>query len=606
MTSPSDAFGLVAGAAWTAIKAGAALSAVTGAVSAAAWYFPKTTPGYYFGNWMFYETSNKLASEIKKLGVSATLDNDPKFSGRVINISSFDDAVKVRDEILKFATKDSEAAQVGDYVSIKLTDNQYVHIHGSDLVNVRKEVLCDDRDYKYSVSFKNAQYHAYMSFENLHTDAKKVIGASVKPIAAKHGDLFIRDDGAYEDKYFRGHEPVSANAKRDQASFAVKFLITEEQFEKMVEKFHQDNERLGLSGNGEYSFETSNCHSYIYSHYKNDGFTAHHYKFANSNEIDLNDQGSAYSFLLAQTTDVEKIMPWPLSELNKIIGACYAVITAPVETAQLIDSYKSFAYSMMPSSLQWSLDKADCCIPDFVQYAVLNSIGVYRPSTDFKDILLRSFNDKEGSIAEANKQDEQGNTAIHQLLLSGNIEQAMSFVNLGADVDIPNHKGETVLHLAAGLPKSSQKMELLKNIIAHTTNINAEDKYSTNIPLTKAALANDAESMKLLIDNGANVGFLNSDGDKIIHIVAEAFQSESDFAVADLIFNLDRDQFLVDNGTRQIPLHHPNFKGHFDGKVENAPEPKDEIGLYLHIPDVKEFFAELHQFTDDFGGKSDI
>jgi len=91
-------------------------------------------------------------------------------------------------------------------------------------------------------------------------------------------------------------------------------------------------------------------------------------------------------------------------------------------------------------------------------------------------------------------------TPLQVVLKNGNVTIAELLAKRGADVNITDSIGETLLHKAA----ARGQLGFAKVIIKHGANVNARDKYKET-PLHEAAAKGRLEMVKLLLANGADL-----------------------------------------------------------------------------------------------------
>lgn len=108
------------------------------------------------------------------------------------------------------------------------------------------------------------------------------------------------------------------------------------------------------------------------------------------------------------------------------------------------------------------------------------------------------------NITEINKQDLDGNTALHRAASSGNADQIVALVDSGADVNIKNRLGNTPLHMAA----ATNNTDISELLLISNADVKAEN-YEKNSPLHLAAINNNAEMVDILMDNGADINVKN-------------------------------------------------------------------------------------------------
>lgn len=119
------------------------------------------------------------------------------------------------------------------------------------------------------------------------------------------------------------------------------------------------------------------------------------------------------------------------------------------------------------------------------------------------NIALVKFLLKKG--ADSQLVDEYGSSILHY---AKNTEIAKLLVQNGADVHILNDDGESPLHWKA----SANKTAMIEFFLQQGVSANVQDKFG-NPPLYSAVLWSDTkEAVQLLVQNGADVNILNKDG----------------------------------------------------------------------------------------------
>ncbi|CAN2103767.1 ankyrin repeat domain-containing protein [Wolbachia pipientis] len=87
----------------------------------------------------------------------------------------------------------------------------------------------------------------------------------------------------------------------------------------------------------------------------------------------------------------------------------------------------------------------------------------------------------------------------------GNLDVAESLVDEGADVNVANGSGQTILHFAAG----SDDLELVKRLLDKGASVNSTDAVMESPLHYAVAEGGNLEIVKLLVDKGANVNAKN-------------------------------------------------------------------------------------------------
>ncbi len=531
---------------------------------------------------------DRIFKEISENNTNIVFDSDKVSKQKYLTFSSYDDALKCREAFGTFINEKTEAAGLSNVtyldfssnkytpaiedpnapklniVTVKLDNNHLIIINNADLETVRKEFLGDKTEYTHSVIFKNAEYHGYPHFKNLKTGVESLPGTSVKPFGKWFGENIVRNERAYEDKYYRGNVFIKAgiNPKENKASFGVEVLITKEQLEiakKVFSKYSEDfaksapkaqylnaSDASKLSkglyffkqtyhdGENFYCFYNNTCHDSIARLFREMGFKGHFLNFVRADNLDMNDQGTFYDAISAHGT---------------------YTICSRIPFAEIVNKH----------------------VPLFKQSY---DLGYLDSSTLSYSLLLE----------QANQQDKDGNNALHQALIMNDIKKATLLIDkLGVDVNVPNKRGEIALHLVAKMKPSDEKLVLLKKVVDATSDINAPDLFGDNIPLSFAVWADDPAAIKFMVEHGANLHFVNDTHEKLSNIAAEHSAKNA----AKALQELDPEIMYHDNLNRQVPIHHPNIKDALEIPEEIPVKAKTVEEEYVMIGNINPYFDIL-------------
>jgi ankyrin repeat protein len=116
--------------------------------------------------------------------------------------------------------------------------------------------------------------------------------------------------------------------------------------------------------------------------------------------------------------------------------------------------------------------------------------------------IVEIFIGREADIYEISWISDAWVLPIHLAVDSGNIRMIEMLLDKGANVDSPNYWSETPLHHAV----IARKKEAVAFLIRRGANINKKDDGDTPLDVSK-----DAEITKLLIENGAKTGKIESE-----------------------------------------------------------------------------------------------
>ena len=132
---------------------------------------------------------------------------------------------------------------------------------------------------------------------------------------------------------------------------------------------------------------------------------------------------------------------------------------------------------------------------------------VEKEQTECLEILLQS------PQVDINAVDNYGQTTLHLAVMKQNRKHVEMLIKAGASVCNTNRLQPTVLHTASDINPEYIEL-LLENInVAH---INIPDTYCNTV-LHKAAFRGDLNSVKKLINAGANIDVKNNQGTTVFH-----------------------------------------------------------------------------------------
>ncbi|WP_264730444.1 ankyrin repeat domain-containing protein [Wolbachia endosymbiont (group B) of Episyrphus balteatus] len=97
------------------------------------------------------------------------------------------------------------------------------------------------------------------------------------------------------------------------------------------------------------------------------------------------------------------------------------------------------------------------------------------------------------------------NSNLQGAINEGDLDIAESLVDRGADINVTNESGQTILHSAAG----SDKIELVRRLLEKGANINSVNAVMETPLHYAVAEGGDLGTVKLLVDKGANINAAN-------------------------------------------------------------------------------------------------
>lgn len=103
---------------------------------------------------------------------------------------------------------------------------------------------------------------------------------------------------------------------------------------------------------------------------------------------------------------------------------------------------------------------------------------------------------------EVNKKNKRGKTPLHNAVMGGNRDNVLTLMYYRSDVNTKDEDGNTALHLA------KNNAEIVKILIENGAEANSKNNEG-NTPLHVAAANNTYDIVNILIDNGANINLKN-------------------------------------------------------------------------------------------------
>lgn len=145
-------------------------------------------------------------------------------------------------------------------------------------------------------------------------------------------------------------------------------------------------------------------------------------------------------------------------------------------------------------------------------YKLINMINNY--NVGINDIL-KEIKSNINNLDYINFQDEDGNTALHHLLIQDfdTYEILKLLIKIGADVNIKNNYNSTALHVAS----TNRYDKNIKLLLKAGAEINIKDKFGYT-PLLLAVRRGNIYNTKLLLKAGADINIQNHDNKNAIDI----------------------------------------------------------------------------------------
>jgi len=245
------------------------------------------------------------------------------------------------------------------------------------------------------------------------------------------------------------------------------------------------------------------------------------------------------------------------------LSAVVAVITACDKGPSEQDTAKLGATLLMAAA-NGNLKLLELCLKDGADVNTKDANGatalVLACSSPTPDLKLITVLVTKG--AQVNAKDNERNTPLSRAFERGNLLVVMFLVRHGADFDVTNAQGETVLLAAAGDQRRVPNDPLVKLLLDKRTDANARDKLQRT-PLIRAC-----ESPNYAL----NVGTVNSLIQKHADVNAADANGRTPVMAACTVGNTNVVTTLLKNGANvnaadknlKTPLMHALENGHFN------------------------------------------
>ncbi|KAI8486216.1 hypothetical protein Bbelb_361160 [Branchiostoma belcheri] len=153
----------------------------------------------------------------------------------------------------------------------------------------------------------------------------------------------------------------------------------------------------------------------------------------------------------------------------------------------------------------------------------LHLVAEKKHSSDLKmlNILLPYM----GNV-DINRQDKEGDTALHEACQTGNVSIVEALVTMGADVTITDAMGRTPLHEAALWATGEPVEAIIESLIEAGANMDQADKEKCT-PLHLAARMGNCKAVKILMSHGADPSKVDKEGNTPYQLVLSKGHSNS-------------------------------------------------------------------------------
>jgi len=152
--------------------------------------------------------------------------------------------------------------------------------------------------------------------------------------------------------------------------------------------------------------------------------------------------------------------------------------------------------------------------------------------------------------ADINAKDDSGRTSLIHAAKEGQIEAVKLLLNRSADINVEDTYGNTALEYAEEEGNEDiavllfrKAVENINRTIAVGEDINEKDNYGRT-SLMYAAKAGQIETVKLLLDNDADINALDPHGNRALDYAMEYGNKKGNFDVSDLLIQVHNDAFV--------------------------------------------------------------
>lgn len=188
-----------------------------------------------------------------------------------------------------------------------------------------------------------------------------------------------------------------------------------------------------------------------------------------------------------------------------------------------------------------------------VHYVViLGDVRILKALDDLKYNFIKEIVDK---------QDSNGDTALHIAIKRGRLDMANALVSIGCKVDIRNNDGQTILHDAA-IKNQLALVEWAFEKCPQICKPESEDHKALS-PLHLASMKGNLRVFEFLINKGFSAGHKSKDGKNCAHYAAIHGNLHILKYIRDLRSEPEADRILVaEDGSRLSPLNYAVLNGH--------------------------------------------
>ncbi len=426
-------------------------------------------------------------------------------------------------EYIKETKVDFQVLQRGSDTVLRVDKYSQLVLKNHNYNSVIEKLLENHNEQTHKLTLATAEYHTYLEISDTNGKEKFTFGGAPKNKGSKLDYLTIRNDSYYPKKYYAGNKPIepdSVNPHFNKGSASITFPITAAQFSKVLEiakslkeEFDKSDHRFDITGN-----VGNNCADIANKIINDIGIHGKIIDFYKVDELDMRDQGTMY-LVWSDLGTVQFMYYLPYHFFDNI---------SFVVTGKTIDEQLEYLAS---------------------------KIGYYNFFPHTKSPLIpHAYNDNSSEIDKylsyIDATNAEGDTILHIALKYNNVNFAKVVISKGIDINIENNRGETALHIAAKMPASKDKYEVLEILSKSSRHINDVDSLNSATPLTNAVISDDSSAVEILLKNGANASYVNANMDNLANIVV----NYGAYKVLNLINKYDPSLIYHDNLEHQIPI----------------------------------------------------
>ncbi|MBA8667859.1 ankyrin repeat domain-containing protein [Holosporaceae bacterium 'Namur'] len=474
----------------------------------------------------------------------------------VVNLNEALYPTEIKD-FFKISVNDLEGtvAKVGFNSVYKLNSKELIIFINTPPQLVREKVFNDKIIYPYTISFKIAKYHAYISIREKETDLTFDFGLAPAVYGSTFGASYIRNETLYDNKHFKkrkregfGQEDLDEAFERgardhvvDWASMSVEIDLINDQVMKIESFLHQANSKLYKNN---YFLFGKNCVDFTNKIFAFIFGKGSFIEYCMDDSLELQDKGVLYAFISAYPEIAHKFIPQILNALINLstgknllefLNTTYLSLNNHSNKALLniIDALSVTFYEKKGFEIINEIFfKDDECFNDNENTEL--HVAAYNEDIEFLNKLSLDY-----LLTNKNNVNCLGESSLH-IAASKSYIFTKKLLEVKANPNFPNTKGLTPLHSAiTSQMNGEKKYQIVEALLDAGANPNLLDITGFNNPLVEAVKNDDVELFKLILKScyfrtnlreipfsiqyGYNFGikFTNPDGKNLARIAVD-------------------------------------------------------------------------------------